>query len=43
MELGLKIFSRDKEALQIQECSDSSNDELMQGEAVYIVLTIQLP
>ena len=38
---GLNIFLRDKEALPGLECSDSSNNDLLQGEAVYIVLTIQ--
>lgn len=35
-------FSWDKDPLQILECSDSSNDDLLQGEAVYIVLIIWL-
>lgn len=38
---GLNIFLRDKEALPGLECSGSSNNGLLQGEAVYIVLTIQ--
>lgn len=38
----LNIFLRDKETPQILECSDSSNDDLLQGEAVYIVLIIRL-
>lgn len=38
---GLNIFLRDKEALPGLECSGSSNNDLLQGEAVYIVLTIQ--
>lgn len=39
---GLNIFLKDKDPLQILECSDSSNDDLLQGEAVYIVLIIRL-
>lgn len=38
---GLNIFLRDKEALPGLECSGSSHNDLLQGEAVYIVLTIQ--
>lgn len=38
---GLNILLRDKEALLGLECSGSSNNDLLQGEAVYIVLTIQ--
>lgn len=34
---GVNIFLRDKDALQILECSDSCNDDLLQEEAVYIV------
>lgn len=39
---GCTIFLRDKEALPVLESRGSSNYDLLQGEAVYIVLTIQL-
>lgn len=39
---GLNIFLRDKDALQILECSDSCNEDLLQEEAVYIVFVTWL-
>lgn len=38
---GLNIFLRDKDSLQILECSDSCNEDLFQ-EAVYIVFVTWL-